>query len=302
MGEIKVHALSRSMGSIANCIVTPISVRDNFGLGGKSLDTYAIWDTGATHSVITEHLAQKLGLFPLTQTDVSNIISLAASQLEYYSYYLGESASNILPNNSQVQVKFRLRYSLVSAEDAYNSSSIAFYTFVNDGWDSSYLNDLTNSPTDVPAQCRLYSTYPGTLANDGYYLLDDTSSPATYKYIRVVSGSITEMNNYTPITTKLYIDYVYDVGSTATPYFKVSNAGTSTSSRTWTVTQVSYYTSSKTFISSATFSRWNEITLAVGESSGSISAVLSPPTNAVYVKITNYSGPTANISQYTVIE
>lgn len=71
--EVKVHALSRNFTGQVNCITTPIRVCDILSISGKCLDTYAIWDTGATNSVITEHLAHKLGLQPIGQTIVNGI-------------------------------------------------------------------------------------------------------------------------------------------------------------------------------------------------------------------------------------
>ena len=44
-----VHALSRSFGKLVNCITTTVTIQNTFT--GQTIQTEAIWDTGATNSV-----------------------------------------------------------------------------------------------------------------------------------------------------------------------------------------------------------------------------------------------------------
>lgn len=69
--EIKVHALTNRAGKIADAIVTPVEVKNIFT--NSILDTEAIWDTGATNSVITKSTAAELGLKPVSMTKVRGV-------------------------------------------------------------------------------------------------------------------------------------------------------------------------------------------------------------------------------------
>ena len=66
-----VHALTRSESNIVNAIVTPVEVKNL--ITHVSVSTHAIWDTGATISVVTKDLASKLGLIPIGKTNVMGV-------------------------------------------------------------------------------------------------------------------------------------------------------------------------------------------------------------------------------------
>lgn len=66
-----VNALTHRNGKIENCIVTPVSITDPDT--GTVVNTFGIWDTGATHSVITKKKAQEFGLKVLSMTRVIGV-------------------------------------------------------------------------------------------------------------------------------------------------------------------------------------------------------------------------------------
>lgn len=58
-----INALSTEFPGIVDCIKTDATVTDPYS--GKCIKTLAIWDTGATNSVITRRVASNLGLVPV---------------------------------------------------------------------------------------------------------------------------------------------------------------------------------------------------------------------------------------------
>ena len=92
-----VHALSRSFGNIVNCITTTVTIQNTFT--GQTLQTEAIWDTGATNSVITETCAQQLGLVCVSKTIVNSVHGSKESNV----YYL-----NITLHNEQITIKSKV--------------------------------------------------------------------------------------------------------------------------------------------------------------------------------------------------
>lgn len=71
MEKIVVHALTHSESRIANTITTPVEVKNL--LTQATISTNAIWDTGATNSVVTKDLANQLGLIPTGKTNVRGV-------------------------------------------------------------------------------------------------------------------------------------------------------------------------------------------------------------------------------------
>lgn len=68
---MEVNALSHTGGGIENVIKTPIKVSNP--ISGTELNSLAIWDTGATNSVITKTAATKLGLKPVSMAIVNGV-------------------------------------------------------------------------------------------------------------------------------------------------------------------------------------------------------------------------------------
>jgi len=68
---MKVDALTHKVGKIANVIKTPVKIINPFTKA--SLDTLAIWDTGATNCVITRSKAEELGLCAIQQANVRGV-------------------------------------------------------------------------------------------------------------------------------------------------------------------------------------------------------------------------------------
>lgn len=66
-----VSALTHRETSIANCLKTPVKITDPNS--GKVVETLGIWDTGATNSVITRSVAERLGLLPIQMASVRGV-------------------------------------------------------------------------------------------------------------------------------------------------------------------------------------------------------------------------------------
>ncbi len=92
--DIRLHALSKREVGLANCIKTPVVLTNE--LENKSVETLAIWDTGATNSVITKSAAAELGLIPISKAVVNGVHGYK----EVNVYYL-----KITLNNQEITLK-----------------------------------------------------------------------------------------------------------------------------------------------------------------------------------------------------
>lgn len=72
MGNI--NALSRRFKGISNQITTLVEVKNP--ISGEIIATQAIWDTGATNSVVTEEAAKKIGLASFGMASVNGVHGL----------------------------------------------------------------------------------------------------------------------------------------------------------------------------------------------------------------------------------
>jgi hypothetical protein len=68
---MSISALTRAYNGISHQIVTPVEVKNP--LTDIPFTTFAIWDTGATGTVITEHAALQLGLISIGWTNVAGV-------------------------------------------------------------------------------------------------------------------------------------------------------------------------------------------------------------------------------------
>lgn len=91
---MKVHALTHSPNCIVDCIKTPVHLKNPYG--NTQLDTLAIWDTGATNSVITRSAATDLGLIPVSKAVVNGV----HGSNEVNVYYI-----DITLNNDQINLQ-----------------------------------------------------------------------------------------------------------------------------------------------------------------------------------------------------
>lgn len=72
------HAFTVRFNGLANRVTTPVTVSEAFDPAlapnppPVQLDTVALWDTGATHSVVTESTARQLGLVATGTTNVNH--------------------------------------------------------------------------------------------------------------------------------------------------------------------------------------------------------------------------------------
>ena len=67
----KIHALTTISKGLANQIVTAIDVKNP--ISEQIISTHALWDTGATNSVVTGETASKLGLISAGLANVSGV-------------------------------------------------------------------------------------------------------------------------------------------------------------------------------------------------------------------------------------
>ncbi len=68
---MSVNVLTQAYSAIVNCIKTSVKITNiNTGV---VVDTFGIWDTGATNSVITKSVAKQLGLTPVSYTRVRGV-------------------------------------------------------------------------------------------------------------------------------------------------------------------------------------------------------------------------------------
>lgn len=68
---MEINALTHSAVAIENVIKTQIKVTNT--VTNKEINSLAIWDTGATNSVITKSAASALGLIPMSMASVSGV-------------------------------------------------------------------------------------------------------------------------------------------------------------------------------------------------------------------------------------
>ncbi len=81
-----------------SAIISPIEISNPLNNGG-SISTHAIWDTGATNSVITLSSAQRLGLVPITRTPVNGVHGTKDANV----YFV-----HVVLNNKQISLNLRV--------------------------------------------------------------------------------------------------------------------------------------------------------------------------------------------------
>lgn len=86
-----VNALSKAYAGISDCIKTDVKISDPYT--GKELNTLAIWDTGATNSVITKSKARELGLTEINRTIVNGVHG--AKEVSVYAVKITLNNENI---------------------------------------------------------------------------------------------------------------------------------------------------------------------------------------------------------------
>ncbi len=69
--NVENYALTIANTCIADVILSPVEIKNSFTTA--VINTQAIWDTGATNSVITQKTAQMLGLLPVGKTRVRGV-------------------------------------------------------------------------------------------------------------------------------------------------------------------------------------------------------------------------------------
>ena len=91
--KTQVNSLTSNSVGIADAIITAVDVKnvDN----SEVIETTGIWDTGATNSVITKSISQKLGLIPISVAKVRGVHGIQ----EVNVYF-----ANITLNNKNISV------------------------------------------------------------------------------------------------------------------------------------------------------------------------------------------------------
>lgn len=89
-----INNLTRRYNEIQNVITTPVEVINP--VTGDKVDTNAIWDTGATNTVITKQIAESLGLEPTGMIDVLGVHSKEKVNTHFIELVL---------NNNQIRLK-----------------------------------------------------------------------------------------------------------------------------------------------------------------------------------------------------
>jgi hypothetical protein len=84
----KVHALTMPHNEIVNSIKTPVEIVNPFK--GEKTTTRGLWDTGATHSAITESLAKKLELVEIQRINVSGVHGIKEVPVYYVKILLNK--------------------------------------------------------------------------------------------------------------------------------------------------------------------------------------------------------------------
>ena len=79
---IEPFVVTRSYKGVFNCIITPVEITNTEN--GNTIRTLAIWDTGATGSVVTKKLASDLGLVAVSK----GFANTAGGVVETGNYYV----------------------------------------------------------------------------------------------------------------------------------------------------------------------------------------------------------------------
>lgn len=95
---MNINSLTISYEDIRSSIVSPIEVGNPINHEG-TLKTTAIWDTGATNSVITASYAGRLGLVPITRVPVSGVHGTKEANV----YFV-----RVILNNRQISLTLRV--------------------------------------------------------------------------------------------------------------------------------------------------------------------------------------------------
>ena len=93
--ELKARSFTKKYGKLVSELDTPIKIANP--ADRKFVDLLAVWDTGATNSVITRSAAQKCGLVPVGVENVSGVTG--TSQVAAYFVTIG------LPNNIEMNLR-----------------------------------------------------------------------------------------------------------------------------------------------------------------------------------------------------
>lgn len=92
-----IHALTHRHAGLADCIETPVELKDPFT--EKLISTKGIWDTGAQSSVITKSAAKALGLKPIRKAMVTGVHGAKEVNVYYVNITLNNKSITL---NAQV--------------------------------------------------------------------------------------------------------------------------------------------------------------------------------------------------------
>lgn len=91
---ITIHSISRSYPNKTNVIHTPIKIKNLFDQT-KNVDSFGLWDTGATNSCITKQYATQLGLSPIGRTNVAGVFGVNTVPIYYVNVTLNNQSITV---------------------------------------------------------------------------------------------------------------------------------------------------------------------------------------------------------------
>lgn len=97
-----VNTLTHYGIGIERAIKTPVKVKNV--LTGKEIDTFGVWDTGATNSVITKAAAQRLGLTLVSMAEVGGVHGKQLVPVYYVQLTLNNQNISIMVTVSEGNV------------------------------------------------------------------------------------------------------------------------------------------------------------------------------------------------------
>lgn len=143
---MKINALTIQSDKLENAIVSPISVCKPATSNETYFDTKAIWDTGATHSVITESMAKKIGLVSITKAPVIGIHGTQDANV----YFV-----HVILNNKEIALDLRVTECSELSSDSSIGMLIGMDVITKGDFSISNCNGVTTRTFRVPALERI---------------------------------------------------------------------------------------------------------------------------------------------------
>ncbi len=141
---MQIHTLTVTSPQIEKCIKTYVTLKNIHT--GKEIKTLAIWDTGATDSVITRSAASSLGLKPVSKTIVNGVHGAK----EVNVYYI-----NITLHNDQITLNSQVTECEELSSDFSTGCLIGMNIISKGDFAITNFNGQTTMSFRVPSQQRI---------------------------------------------------------------------------------------------------------------------------------------------------